>query len=150
MPLEFPSAALSGSGPSVQVIDTGGLPNTIIDTDDQFTIRVRWSVNQPGASLLGGQWQVRAYAESIGPGQEKELGQNPPVTVSVGAGTPGVGPARLDYTADVVVPPNSLNAEGPNSSGVYKLVAIVTHQNFGQPTVLAGFSEGDVIQMRNP
>ena len=56
----------------------------------------------------------------------------------------------LEYTATVQVPAGTLADEGPNSSGVYKLVVIVTHNNFGGPTVLAGFSEGPVIQMRQP
>jgi hypothetical protein len=147
MPFEFPPA-LSGSGPSVTVLDPGGAPNTIIDTDDPFQIRVQWAVDQPGASLLGGQWLVRAYAESIGPGQEIQL--TPAVPVNVSAGVPGGPPARLEYTANVNVGAGTLQAENANSSGVYKLVAIVTHQNFGGDTVLAGFSEGPVIQMRNP
>jgi hypothetical protein len=147
MPFEFPPP-LSGSGPSLQVLDPGGAPNTIIDTDDPFKLRVRWAVDQPGASLLGGQWLVAGYAESIGPGQEKQLGQAVPKPVS--QGVPGGPPARLEYEVDIDVPAGTLQAEGPNSSGVYKLAVIVTHQNFGGPTVLAAFVEGPVIQMRNP
>jgi hypothetical protein len=149
MPFEFPPP-LSGSGPSVVVLDPGGAPNTIIVRNDPFRIHVEWSVNQPGASLLGGQWLVRAYAESIGPGQEELL--TPALPINVSAGTPNAGPpARLDYQADIDVPPFRLQSEqDPNSSGVYKLVVVVTHQNFGGPTVLAGFSEGPVIQVREP
>lgn len=153
MPFEFPPA-LAGSGPDVEVLDSGGAPNTIIDTDDPFTLRVRWAINQPGAALLGGQFIVRAYAESVGPGVERQIG--PAVPRGVNTGTPGGPPARLDYRADVNVPAGTLSAEepastgGPESSGVYKLVVIVTHQNFGGATVLAGFSEGPIIQMRNP
>jgi hypothetical protein len=51
---------------------------------------------------------------------------------------------------DVNVPGNTLSAENANNSGVYKIVVVVTHQNFGGPTVLAGFSEGPVIQVREP
>jgi len=147
MPLEFPPA-MSGSGPDVQVIDPGGAPNTIIRVVDPFTIRVRFAVDQPGASLLGGQWLIRAYAESVGPGDEKQIGNT--VQLNVSAGVPGGPPARLEYTADVNVPANTLDDEGPTSSGVYKIVTIVTHRNFGGPTVLAGFSEGPMIQMRQP
>jgi hypothetical protein len=153
MPLEFPGA-LTGAGPNVEVLDPGGAPNTIIDTDDNFTVRVRWSIDLPGASLLGGQFLVRAYAESVGPGVERQIG--PIVARNVNTGTLGGPPARLDYVADVGVAAGTLTAEepassgGPESSGVYKLVVIVTHQNFGGATVLAGFSEGPIIQMRNP
>lgn len=145
MPFEFPPA-LSGSGPNVQLLDSGGAPATIIDTGDPFALRVTWSVDQPGASLLGGQWLVRAYAESIGPGQEQQLGAA--VQINVAAGVPGGG--ALTYTATVSVAANTLAAETATSSGVYKLVVIVTHQNFGGPTILAGFSEGPVVQLRDP
>jgi hypothetical protein len=145
MPFEFPPA-LSGTGPSVQVLDPGGAPNTIIQRQDAFTIRARFTVNQPGASLLGGQWQMRAYVESIGPGQEIQVGTN---ALAVSAGVPVPGPA-LEYTLNVAVPGNTLSAEDNNNSGVYKIVVVITHQNFGGPTVLAGFSEGPVIQVREP
>jgi hypothetical protein len=146
MPFEFPPA-LTGSGPSVVVLDPGGAPNTIIQRQDAFTIRTTFAVNQPGASLLGGQWQMRAYVESIGPGQEVQVGT---AALAVSAGVPAVGPARLEYTLNVIVPGNLLQAEDNNDSGVYKIVVVITHQNFGGPTVLAGFSEGPVIQVREP
>jgi hypothetical protein len=147
MPFEFPPA-MSGSGPSLQVLDPGGAPNTIIKTTDAFTVRLRFAVDQPGASLLGGQWLVRAYAESVGPGQEQQIGNT--VAQNVSAGVPGGPPARLEYTVDVNVPAGTLDDESATSSGVYKLAAIVTHQNFGGPTVLAGFVEGPIVQLREP
>jgi hypothetical protein len=148
MPLEFMS--LAGDGPDVRVLDPGGAPETIIDTDDTFTIQVKWSVEEPGAAVLGGRWLVRAYAESIGPGQEQQLGQIR--RVNVGNFTPIVGPpAARGYEANVDVPAGTLDAESAASSGVYKLAVIVTHENpNGSPTELAGFSEGPIIQMRNP
>lgn len=129
------------------MLDPGGAPNTIIQRQDPFLIRTQFSVDQPGASLLGGQWQLRAYVESIGPGQEVQVGT---AALAVSAGVPAGGPPRLEYTVDVNVPGNTLSAENANNSGVYKIVVVVTHQNFGGPTVLAGFSEGPVIQVREP
>ena len=148
MPLEF--TPLAGAGPDVRVLDPGAAPETIIDTDDTFTIQVRWSVEEPGAAVLGGRWLVRAYAESIGPGQEEQLGQTK--RVNVANFTPiGGPPAARGYEANVDVPPETLDAESATSSGVYKLAVIVTHENpNGSPTELAGHSEGPVIQMREP
>ncbi len=149
MPFEFPPP-YTGTGPNVTLLDPGGNPVNIIRTVDTFTIRVEWSLDLPAASLLGGDWLVRAYAEFMGPGQEQQLGGT--VQVNVAAGTPTA--TTIDFRGDVVVVPPHLEAEGPASSGVYKLVVIVTHQNIVggtlQPTVLAGFSEADFIQMRNP
>ena len=147
MPLEF--MGLAGAGPDVTVVDPGGAPETIIDTDDTFEIQVRWSVEEPGAAVLGGRWLVRAYAESIGPGQETQLGQTR--RVNVGNFQPIFSPAARGYEANVAVPAGTLDAETATSSGVYKLAVIVTHENpNGSPTELAGFSDGPIIQMRNP
>ncbi len=148
MPLEF--IGLAGAGPDVAVLDPGGAPETIIDTDDTFTVRVRWSVEEPGAAVLGGRWLVRAYAESIGPGQEEQLGQIRRVNVANFAPLAGP-PAARGYEANVDVLAGTLDAESATSSGVYKLAVIVTHENpNGSPTELAGHTEGPVIQMRNP
>ena len=132
------------------MLDPGGAPETIIDTDDTFTVQVRWSVEEPGAAVLGGRWLVRAYAESIGPGQEQQLGQTR--FINVGNFTPIAGPpAARGYEANVAVAAGTLAAESATSSGVYKLAVIVTHENpNGSATELAGFSEGPVIQMREP
>ena len=148
MPLEF--MGLAGAGPDVRVLDPGLAPETIIDTGDTFTIEVKWSVEEPGAAVLGGRWLVRAYAESIGPGQEEQLGQTRRVNVANFVPIPG-NPASRGYEANVDVPAGTLDAENATSSGVYKLAVIVTHENpNGSPTELAGFSDGPIIQMRNP
>jgi hypothetical protein len=145
MPFEFPPP-LAGAGPTVTVLDpAGGPPSTIIDTDDPFLVRVDWSVDLPAAALLGGQWLVRVYAESIGPGQEVQIGTQ---AVSVGAGT--AGPTSIAYRANIPVAAGTLQAESGASSGVYTIVAVVTHNGFLGPTVLAGFEQGPVIQMREP
>lgn len=149
MAIELPG--LTGQGPDVTLLDpVGGAPATVIDTDHDFQVQVDWSLGLPGATLIGGRWLVRAYAESIGPGEEERLGAV--VALSVGTFV-DVGADRR-YRATINVPAGSLAAESdvaPLSSGVYKLVAIVTHENpVGGATVIAGFSEGPVFQMRNP
>lgn len=150
MAIEFPGP-YTGTGPDVTLIDPGGAPTTIIDTDDPFQVQVDWSVGLPQATLLGGQWLVRAYAESVGPGQEIQLGAVQPTQVPV-SNFIDVPPDRR-YQATINVPAGSLEAEsdaGAQSSGVYKLVVVLTHQNLGSATVIAGFSEGPLIQLREP
>ena len=58
MPLEF--TPLTGAGPDRTGDRSWRAPVTIIDTDDTQTIQVRWSVEEPGAAVLGGRWLVRA------------------------------------------------------------------------------------------
>jgi hypothetical protein len=152
MPFELPG--LTATGPDVEVLE-GGVPQRIIDTGNTFNIVVTWSVDLPGVNALGGDFLVRTYAESIGPGQERQLAQVKVVPVSSGVLAGGPPATRRDYVADVLVAAGTLDAEepassgGPQSSGVYKLVVIVTHQSLGD-TEIAGFSEGPLIQMRNP
>jgi hypothetical protein len=150
MPIEVPTA-FTATGPNVAVVDPGGAPVTIIRTVDQFRLRVTWALEGSAALLLGGNWLLRAYAESIGPGQEQQLGSTVPVPLSAGTiTTTPAGLPRLAFDQEIIISPPHLQAEGPGSSGVYKLVTILTHENFAGPTVLAGFNEGPVIQMREP
>jgi hypothetical protein len=145
MPFEFPPP-LTGDGPFVQVLDPSGTaPRIIIDTDHDFRVRVRWSLERPAADLLGDDWIVQVYAESIGPGPEQRLGVE---TVPVSSGS--VSATQVEFTGTINVPAGTLPAEAANRSGVYMLVAVVTYNGAFGPTVLAGFEQGPVIQLRDP
>jgi hypothetical protein len=95
--------------------------------------------------MLGGSFQLRAYVESLGPGQEMQLG--PTVNVNV-------VPGQADYTATINVPANTLLGEGQlfggvPVSGVYKIVAVLQHMNL-TPTIIAGYAEEIIRMFRAP
>jgi len=100
---------------------------------------------------LGGSFQVRAFVESIGPGQEMQLGTD--VTVAAVGGL-------TSYTADIPVPGGTLLGEGElypplpavggvPVSGVYKIIAVLQHLNPG-PTFVSGFAEETIKMFLSP
>jgi hypothetical protein len=125
------------------VIEQGGNLNTIIDDDNDFVVNVSWAVSPAQTALhLTGTWTVRAYVESVGPGQEVLAGQ---VNVA-GSGGP-------TYSASVTVPKGTLasNANPGVASGVYKVVTVLTYvTSLNAPTELAAFSEGPHFMIRTP
>ena len=133
--------ALSGSIVSVQVLDPGGTPNKVIDSGDAFAVRVRWTVAPAAtAAVLDGQWRVRLFAESVGPGPELQAGF---VNEAADGG--------VNYEATVTVPAGTLAAHGVPDSGAYKLVVVITYRNtLGVVTEMAAFSEGPIILIRQP
>lgn len=138
--------ALDGSIVSVALLDPDSTPNTVLDRNLPFLVRVNWETHPLAPALaLGGDWHVRAFVESVGPGPEMQIG--PTVVVSAGAGV--VVPPQKRYTATINVPPNTLPANAP-ASGIYKLVVVVTHINFGVKTEIAGFIEGPLFEVREP
>jgi len=132
---------LNGAVTGVLIRDHDGNPNKVIDNELPFDVKVDWTVNPAAtAVLLEGTWRVRAYAESIGPGPEKAIGS---VDVQATGG--------LAYTATITVPVNTLPADVPPDSGVYKLVVVITYRTHNNaPTEIAAFSEGPTFMLRQP
>ena len=144
MSIEWPVAPNS-SAMSVQVLDNTAAPANILDAGLQTTVRINWTVPPPLNSTLGGSFRLRAYAESIGPGQEIQIGptENRPVV-----------PGQTNYAADILVPPNTLRGEGElfggvPVSGVYKIIAVLQHLN-GVATEVSGFAEATIRMFRTP
>ena len=145
MAIEWPSAPTS-TDMYVGIPDNwpaapAGPPNILVSSIP-CTVNVTIDVGVHGMTL-GGSFQVRAFAESIGPGQELLLGTTT-VAIVPGQTTP--------YTAAINVPGNTLWGEGridPATgtpvSGVYKIVAVMQHMNPG-PTFVSGFVE-DTLKM---
>ena len=135
--IQFPNALFEGDV-NATVLDNDGAPSTVLEAGKQFTIRVNWTVSPLAARLLGGEWQLAAYVESIGPGPERQVGRT--VTVPLTGGT--------TYRADLRVDANTLpNNPAPPTSGVYKVATVLTHRNFGVITDVAGLVEGPVLRI---
>jgi hypothetical protein len=143
------NAFLHGTGPTTTVLDPDGTPNNILEESLGGRVRVDWAFSGPGRFLLTPTlFQVNLYAESIGPGPEKLVGT---VNVPGSAHTPG---PTWNFTATVPIPPapsaNSLPPNGPGISGVYRLTVVIANSIGGVRDALAGFVEGQVIEMRSP
>ena len=144
MEIEWPVTP-NTSAMTVQVLDNTTAPASILDAGLQSTVRITWTVPPPTNTILGGSFRLRAYAESIGPGQEIQIGptENRPVV-----------PGQTNYSADIVVDAGTLRGEGELFdgalvSGVYKIVAVLQHLNPG-PTEASGFAEATIRMFREP
>ena len=133
--------ALDGAVTAVAIIDHDGNPNRVIDDQLPFDVTINWTVQPPStAALLDGQWTVKVYAESMGPGPEVLIGTA--VVAATG------GPA---YSASINVPAGTLPSDVPPDSGVYKLVVVITYRTrLNVLTEMAAFSEGPMFLLRRP
>lgn len=136
------------SNASVEVLDPlGQLPTSVIAANQQFRLRVKWNVPNPLDDYLGGQFRLRAFAESMGPGPEVQLAPD---------GFEPVVQFQESYEHDIVVNPGTLIGEGgidPATgrpvSGTYRMLAVIQHLNPG-PTRGSGFTDEKLVQIRLP
>jgi len=132
---------------SMEVLDFVGVaPSSVIDIDDPFKVKVKWEVPAGVAPILGGDFRIRVFAESMGPGPEKQLGTETIVPVV---------PGQEKNEIDIDILDHQLEGEGTlpsgeNCSGVYKLVTALQHRN-PAATEVGGYAEADgLIQIRRP
>ena len=153
---------MQGDVTSVAVTEPGGivagLSNNVVDPNQPFEVTVEWKIFGGLVPLWIAAldpnglnpWTVSIYAESIGGGQEQLVGE---AQVATSAFTNGAGLLERDYTATVTVASGTLQEGNPgsNTSGVYKLAAVVFLDS--QLGVLgydlAGFSEGPIIEVES-
>jgi hypothetical protein len=148
MAIEWPDAPES-SEMTVVVPDNwptepAGPPNILV-ASVPWKVNIGWTVPEPHNMEAGGSFQLRAYAESIGPGQEIQVGETlvEPVV-----------PGQVDYAVTIEVPANTLKGEGEEHhgvpvSGVYKIIAVLQHLNPG-PTWISGFAEETIRMFLSP
>jgi hypothetical protein len=133
------------SSMSMFVHDNTAAPSTVLDAGEFFDVHVSWTVPPPINTIIGGNFRVRVYAESIGPGQEQQVGSTALVAAV---------PNQAGYDIHVRVPGGTLRGEGEvfngqTVSGMYKLVAVLQHLN-PNANECSGFGEGPLIQLRTP
>jgi hypothetical protein len=148
MPIEFPTGPTTGSM-TVEVPDNwpappAGPPNILV-AGVASNVNITWEIPSPHNMSIGGGFQLRAYVESIGPGQEMQLGP----TINV----PTV-PGQTAYNATIAIPGGTLLGEGQifngvPVSGVYKIIAVLQHMNPG-PTWISGFAEDSIKMFLSP
>lgn len=125
--------------------NTASPPTTVLDAGTPFLAHVYWEVPAAIAGVIGGNFRIRTFAESMGPGPDKQIG----ATLSV----PAV-PGQTRYDVHINVPAGTLPGEGElfngaPVSGIYKLVAALQHMNPGANEV-SGYCDGPLVQMKTP
>ena len=129
-----------------------GLPhhmsNRVIDPDEELLIDLEWRVSGPEVPLrmnAVGDWRIYAYAESVGPGPEIELG--PQGHVSKGA----VSADLMSWSTTLKVDAKKLSEHLP-ASGVYKIcvVAFANSNLPGPGDDVIGFGTVPVILSERP
>lgn len=145
----FAPAILDGAITAIDTHDLDGNPNRVLSPALPFLVTVSWNNTGALVPFMGGEYTVRVYAESMGPGPEAEIGHT-----TVGVNASG------NYSVTLNVPANTLAAAEPDlphntgafePSGVYKLVAVVSYANFGVNLPIAGFrEEARLFEIRKP
>jgi hypothetical protein len=136
--IQFPNVVFGPGTFDIVVNDNNGVPATVLDAGLDFSIDAKWDIGALAALLLGGQWEVAAYVESIGEGPEQQVGATQIVPLNGGA----------LYNAKIVVPAGTLpNNPEPPKSGVYKLIVVLTHRNFTVVSDVAAVAEGPFLRI---
>src|SRR5215218_8976866 len=135
---------------------TLGKSNLVVNPDETFDIDVQWHVFGnlvplwlTALSVQSPNWDVTAYAESQGPGDEVTLG-----SVNVPVGGP-IFSLDENYSAKLTVPAQSLSEENPGDptqSGTYKIVVTAFLNSALGPVGydMMGYAEGPVVKVENP
>jgi hypothetical protein len=142
--IEWPALNIS-SNMSVEVVDNTDAPARVLDASSDTTVRIKWTVPDEYKDVIGGHFRLRVYAESIGPGQELQIGTEKFVPVVV---------SQEDYTQEIVIPGSTLEGENTDRSGVYKIVAVLQHTNPStspsDSSDVSGFAESTMKMFRTP
>jgi len=138
---------LKGSISGPIVTEFGGVtPSGVIRTDQKWQVQIDWNLE---GSLLGtpffsfnGNWLVRVFLESMGPSNEYELPLDGlGAKVSVADFTPD-GVSKRNYSTTIQLDPGDVDP------GIYKMVVAVTYESApGNPGPIAGFHEGEMLQL---
>lgn len=142
-----------GKFTGVKVIDPAAPPimvqNNVIDPTKPWAIEVEWALEGFFVPLylaaLGGNWVVEAYADAMGPGQEKRIAV---VNVPVG---PATNPKT--YTVTLPVAAGEIQEHTPGGpSGIYRLtVSAFLNSTLGLPGYdISGFADGITFRAEKP
>ena len=142
MPFEHNyGAALSGTI-AVSIVDPAAgayPPSSIVQRDHAWRINVNWTINGSAALGLGGDWTVRAFLESVGPGFEGQIG--PTMSVPVSSATPSFS---RSYATTINAP--AANTIPGLNDGAYGLTVLINYSNGGVPGEIAGVVEMPIMQ----
>lgn len=136
--IQFPNQLFAPGQFNIVVNDNNGAPSSVLEAAKDFTINASWSIDPAAALLLGGQWEVAAYVESVGQGPEQQVGPTEIVPLN----------GTASYSRTVTVPAGTLpDNPQPPLSGVYKLIVVLIHRNFAAVSDVAAVAEGPFLRI---
>jgi len=131
----------------VHVLDKDQNPNQVLETDIAWAVKVDWRIYGLDAPAIGGNWNIKVFVESMGPGPEKQIGA---ANVPVSDAAPSLD---RHYTTTINMPAGTIATDG-HEDGVYKLVTVITHSNTGAGVTkrdkMAAFAEEPLLQFYTP
>jgi hypothetical protein len=134
---------VTGTATAVVNDPAGSAPPNIIQTDHAWNVEVEWEIDGPLAPALGGEWEVTVYAESLGGGEEKQIGDTKTVSL---AAAPAL-PLPRQYATTVNIPTSAADAVKGLGEGRYRLVTAILYKNLGFPLEMAAFIEGPIVMI---
>ncbi|MBG0569248.1 hypothetical protein [Actinoplanes aureus] len=115
--------------PNVSVADNNGRPGTELIVGEAFNVMASWILDQQSSLLLGGEWHLDIFAEPIGYGSDAKLGF---------AVVPLSGDRHFSARCSVRL----------GEPGIFELVTVLTHYNFGRLTTIAAIARGPILTFR--
>lgn len=139
--LGVPASALSGTI-QAEAREPGELATRIFDIHDNWEVQVDWTLSGYLSRMICGSWALDVYLESIGPGDELELPQDPDDR-DIPLDPTGSG----KYSATFHVPADFVKPVPGETDIAYKMVVSLTYKDVGgRPGPLAGFVELPMVQ----
>jgi hypothetical protein len=140
---------IEGEVTSVAIIDPVPVGNLVVDPTTAFEVAVEWRVlgllTDLWLNSMDNDWSVQVYADSVGAGPETQIAAT---TKSKNDFVSGPGPSERQYSLVLQIPPNTLEEDSGDVSGVYKLVVTVfLNSSIPGPFDMAGFREGPFIRV---
>jgi hypothetical protein len=134
---------LDGKVNSIVVLDPTekNEKTALLESDDEFDVRIRWQLSGAATTVVGGYWVVSLYSknmDNVGPMQGLIAG---PAVIAI---YPAAGPLTYEHTFRVR-PPRP-------RQGLYRLVATINHSPTGDPNKVSemfGFAESTPIDIRD-
>ena len=124
---------ITGSIQTIEILDPGLNPVSIIRRSDSWRIRVRWNTNGLFIPLVNpaATWKISAYLESFGEHKDVDL---PTDQETFG---PPANAHNYDKTLSF--------AAGLAEAGAYRLVVVLTLTSGGMHMPIAAFTEGPML-----
>ncbi len=136
---ETPGVGLSGGITGAVILDPSdpGTPVTVIETDDNWYIKLDWQIAGLFAPYVDGTWTVKAFLDDLDGGPfSGQVGS----TVKLPLSSAAPLPAPRQYNTLIKVD------AGKVPEGLYQLTIAITYDHSGKRLSMAGFYELAVMQ----